>query len=214
MTHPEQALGREALGHADALYNLARYLTGRDADAEDLVQETFAKAYASFHQFQPGTNLKAWLFRILTNTFFNLRRSRKRHNPIETDVSPEVELAMSESNMDQGIYRPIDAQLLDNVVSKHVTEALDTLPPEFRTVLLLADLHDFSYKEIADVVECPVGTVMSRLYRARKAMQKQLLDHAVREGIVERPPVDEHGVASLDAFRMRAKRLDKVAGGE
>ncbi len=208
------AFEREALPHLDALHAYALHLCRDASDAEDLVQETYIKALNNFQSYQAGTNCRAWLFRILTNTFFNLRRSRKRHNPIETDVSPEVELAMSESNMDQGIYRPIDAQLLDNVVSKHVTEALDTLPPEFRTVLLLADLHDFSYKEIADVVECPVGTVMSRLYRARKAMQKQLLDHAVREGIVERPPVDEHGVASLDAFRMRAKRLDKVAGGE
>ena len=206
------AFEREALPHLDALHAYALHLCRDASDAEDLVQETYIKALNNFQSYQAGTNCRAWLFRILTNTFFNLRRSRKRHNPIETDVSPEVELAMSESNMDQGIYRPIDAQLLDNVVSKHVTEALDTLPPEFRTVLLLADLHDFSYKEIADVVECPVGTVMSRLYRARKAMQKQLLDHAVREGIVERPPVDEHGVASLDAFRMRAKR--QVAGGE
>jgi len=208
------AFEREALPHLDALHAYALHLCRDASDAEDLVQETYIKALNNFQSYQAGTNCRAWLFRILTNTFFNLRRSRKRHNPIETDVSPEVELAMSESNQDQGIYRPIDAQLLDNVVSKHVTEALDTLPPEFRTVLLLADLHDFSYKEIADVVECPVGTVMSRLYRARKAMQKQLLDHAVREGIVERPPVDENGVASLDAFRMRAKRLDKVAGGE
>jgi len=105
------------------------------------------------------------------------------------------------------MYRPIDMQLLDGVVSKHVTEALDALPPEFRTVLLLADLHDFSYKEIADVVECPVGTVMSRLFRARKAMQKRLLTHAVQEGIVQKPPVDDEGVADLDAFRMRAKKV-------
>jgi RNA polymerase sigma-70 factor (ECF subfamily) len=96
--------------------------------------------------------------------------------------------------------------LLDGVVSRHVTEALDSLPPEFRSVLLLADLHDFSYKEIADVLECPVGTVMSRLYRARRAMQKKLIDHAMREGIVTRPPLDDEGVVDLDAFRLRAKR--------
>jgi RNA polymerase sigma-70 factor, ECF subfamily len=114
---------------------------------------------------------------------------------------------MAESAQDRGIYRPIDMQLLDGVVSKHVTDALDALPPEFRTVLLLADLHDFSYKEIADVVECPVGTVMSRLFRARKAMQKRLLNHAVQEGIITKPPTEVDGVADLDAFRMRAKKV-------
>lgn len=206
------AFEREAMPHLDALHAYALHLCRDASDAEDLVQETYIKALNNFSSYQEGTNCRAWLFRILTNTFFNLRRSRKRHNPIETDASPDVEMAMADAHQDQGIYRPIDAQLLDNVVSQHVTEALDSLPPEFRTVLLLADLHDFSYKEIADVVECPVGTVMSRLYRARKAMQKQLLDHAVREGIIERPPVDENGVSSLDAFRMRAKRQDKAVG--
>ena len=206
------AFEREAMPHLDALHAYALHLCRDASDAEDLVQETYIKALNNFASYQEGTNCRAWLFRILTNTFFNLRRSRKRHNRIETDASPDVEMAMADAHQDQGIYRPIDAQLLDNVVSQHVTEALDSLPPEFRTVLLLSDLHDFSYKEIAEVVECPVGTVMSRLYRARKAMQKQLLDHAVREGIVERPPVDENGVSSLDAFRMRARRQDKAVG--
>ncbi len=200
------AFEREALPHLDALHSYALHLCRDGADAEDLVQETYIKALNNFKSYEQGTNCRAWLFRILTNTFFNLRRSRKRHNPIDTDSSPELELQVAEASNEQGIYRPIDVQLLDNLVSKHVTDALDALPPEFRTVLLLADLHDFSYKEIADVVECPVGTVMSRLYRARKAMQKALMDHAVREGIIERPQVDDNGVASLDAFRMRAKR--------
>jgi RNA polymerase sigma-70 factor (ECF subfamily) len=208
------AFEREALPHLDALHSYAMHLSRDAADAEDLVQETYIKALNNFASYEEGTNCRAWLFRILTNTFFNMRRSRKRHNPIDSDGSPELEMAVAEAHQEQGIYRPIDVQLLDNLVSKHVTDALDTLPPEFRTVLLLADLHDFSYKEIADVVECPVGTVMSRLYRARKAMQKQLMEHAVREGIIERPPTDENGVTSLDAFRMRAKREPRAAGGE
>ncbi len=200
------AFEREALPHLDALHAYALHLCRDGADADDLVQETYIKALNNFASYQPGTNCRAWLFRILTNTFFNLRRSRKRHNPIDSEM-PELELAMAESAQDRGIYRPIDMQLLDGVVSKHVTEALDALPPEFRTVLLLADLHDFSYKEIAEVVDCPVGTVMSRLFRARKAMQKRLLTHAIQEGIVTKPPVAEEGVADLDAFRMRAKKV-------
>ena len=198
------AFEREALPHLEALHAYALHLCRDASDADDLVQETYIKALSNFASYQTGTNCRAWLFRILTNTFFNLRRSRKRHNPIDSEM-PELELAMAESAQDRGIYRPIDMQLLDGVVSKHVTEALDALPPEFRTVLLLADLHDFSYKEIAEVVDCPVGTVMSRLFRARKAMQKRLLTHAIQEGIVTKPLEDE-GVADLDAFRMRAKK--------
>ena len=199
------AFEKEALPHLDALHAYALHLCRDSADADDLVQETYIKALSNFASYQAGTNCRAWLFRILTNTFFNMRRSRKRHNPIDSEM-PELELALAESAQDRGIYRPIDMQLLDGVVSKHVTDALDALPPEFRTVLLLADLHDFSYKEIADVVECPVGTVMSRLFRARKAMQKRLLNHAVQEGIVTKPLQDD-GVADLDAFRMRAKKV-------
>lgn len=201
-----EAFEREALPHLDALHSYALHLSRDPADAEDLVQETYIKALANFASYQQGTNCRAWLFRILTNTYFNLRRSRRRQNPVDFDNSPDVELQAAENAQDQGIYRPIDAQLLDGVVSRHVTEALDSLPPEFRSVLLLADLHDFSYKEIADVLECPVGTVMSRLYRARRAMQKKLIDHAMREGIVAKPPLDEEGVVDLDAFRLRAKR--------
>ena len=196
-----EAFEREALPHLDALHAYALHLCRDGADADDLVQETYIKALSHFASYQPGTNCRAWLFRILTNTFFNMRRSRKRHNPIDSET-PELELAMSESAQDRGIYRPIDMQLLDGVVSQHVTDALDALPPEFRTVLLLADLHDFSYKEIADVVECPVGTVMSRLFRARKAMQKRLMEHAIQEGIVHKP-ASETGVADLNAFRQR-----------
>lgn len=201
-----EAFEREAMPHLAALHAYALHLCRDQADAEDLVQETYIKALANFASYQAGTNCRAWLFRILTNTYFNLRRSRKRHNAVDMDAAPELELQVAEASQDQGIYRPIDAQLLDGVVSRHVTEALDSLPAEFRSVLLLADLHDFSYKEIADVLECPVGTVMSRLYRARRAMQKKLLDHAMREGIVTRPPLDDDGVVDLDAFRLRAKR--------
>lgn len=199
-----EAFEREAMPHLTALHAYALHLCRDASDADDLVQETYIKALSNFASYQPGTNCRAWLFRILTNTYFNLRRSRKRHNPIDSEM-PELAMEMAESAQDRGMYRPMDVQLLDGVVSKHVTEALDALPPEFRTVLLLADLHDFSYKEIADVVECPVGTVMSRLFRARKAMQKRLTEHAIQEGILARPPVEE-GVADLVEFRSRSRK--------
>ena len=201
-----EAFEREALPHLDALHGYALHLCRDAADADDLVQETYIKALAHFGSYQAGTNCRAWLFRILTNTYFNLRRTRRRHNAIDMDGLPETALQAAEASNEQGIYRPIDVQLLDGLVSKHVQDAIDSLPPEFRSVLLLADLQEFSYKEIAEVLDCPVGTVMSRLYRARKAMQKQLLDHAVREGIVTRPHHDDDGVVDMEAFRMRAKR--------
>ncbi len=201
-----EAFEREAMPHLDALHSYALHLCRNQADAEDLVQETYIKALSNFSSYEPGTNCRAWLFRILTNTFFNLWRSRKRHNTIDTAATPDMEWQIAEAVEPQGLFRPLDVQLLDRVISKHVTAALDELPPEFRTVLLLADLQDFSYKEIADVVDCPVGTVMSRLYRARKAMQKALMEHAIQEGVIERPLSDDEGVVNLDVFRMRAKR--------
>ncbi|MSQ82506.1 MAG: sigma-70 family RNA polymerase sigma factor [Myxococcales bacterium] len=201
------AFEREALPHLESLHSYALHLCRDSADADDLVQETYIKALQNFSSYQQGTNCRAWLFRILTNTYFNLRRTRRRHNPIDIDATPDLQMQAAEASDQNGMYRPLDTQLLDGVVSKHVQDAIDNLPPEFRSVLLLADLQDFSYKEIAEVLDCPVGTVMSRLYRARKAMQKQLLDHAMREGIVVKPVLDDAGVIDMDAFRLRAKRV-------
>ena len=201
-----EAFEREAMPHLDALHGYAMHLTRNSADAEDLVQETYIKALKNYKRYTPDTNCRAWLFRIMTNTFFNLQRSRKRRRSVDMDSLPDVEMQVAEHHQDQGIYRPLEAQILDRVVSQHMLDALASLPDDFRTVLLLADLQDFSYKEIAEVCDCPVGTVMSRLYRARKAMQHKLLDHAVSEGIVARPETDENGVIPLDAFRLRGKR--------
>ncbi len=200
------AFEKEAMPHLEALHTYALHLSRDPADADDLVQETYIKALQNWGSYEQGTNCRAWLFRILTNTYFNLRRTRRRHNPVDIDATPDLQMQAAEASQESGIYRPIDMQLLDGVVSRHVQEAIDSLPPEFRSVLLLADLQDFSYKEIAEVLDCPVGTVMSRLYRARKAMQKQLVDHAIREGIVSRPPVDDAGVIDMDAFRLRARK--------
>ena len=197
---------REAMPHLDALYAYGLHLTRNREDAEDLLQETYVKALRNWHRYEEGTNCRAWLFRIMTNTFYNVARSRKRRPQVETDALPDVEMQIAESHADNGMYRPLDEIVLDGLMSRHMKDALQSLPDEFRTVLLLADLHDFSYKEIAEVCECPVGTVMSRLYRARRAMQRKLLDHAVQEGIVERPEENDSGVVPLDAFRLRGKR--------
>jgi RNA polymerase sigma-70 factor, ECF subfamily len=197
---------REAMPHLDALYAYGLHLARNREDAEDLLQETYVKALRNWHRYEEGTNCRAWLFRIMTNTFYNVARSRKRRPQVETDALPDVEMQIAESYADSGMYRPLDEIVLDGLMSRHMKEALDSLPDDFRTVLLLADLHDFSYKEIAEVCECPVGTVMSRLYRARRAMQRKLLDHAVQEGIVQRPEENDSGVVPLDAFRLRGKR--------
>ena len=203
----------EAMPHLDSLYGYAMHLSRNPADAEDLVQETYIKALKNHHRYEPGTNCRAWMFRIMTNTFFNIQRAKKRRPMVEADALPDIELQVAEQHQSTGIYRPLEEQILDGVISSHMQEALDSLPEDFRTVLLLADLEDFSYKEIAEVMDCPVGTVMSRLYRARRQMQRKLLDHAVNEGIVDRPELNEQGVIPIDAFRLRAKRTPKAANG-
>lgn len=201
---------REAMPHLDALYAYGLHLTRQREDAEDLLQETYVKALKSWHRYEAGTNCRAWLFRIMTNTFYNTARARKRRPQVETDALPEVELQLAEAASDNGMYRPVEEIVLDSMMSRHMQEALDSLPDDFRTVLLLADLHDFSYKEIADVCDCPVGTVMSRLHRARKAMQRKLFDHAVREGVIAAPPAaaaeaePDAPVVEMNAWRRRA----------
>ncbi len=169
------ALGREALAYIDALHNLARYLTGNAADAEDLVQETYVRALGAADQFTPGTNLKAWLFRILRNTFFSLYR-RQRHNPtvggLDT-VDPFSEGAV------RGDWLRDDIELdrLRNVVAEDIERALMSLSEEARAIVLL-DLEGLTEVEVAEVVGCPVGTVKSRLARARAALRQRLKDYA------------------------------------
>ncbi len=205
------AFEKEAMPHMDALYGYAMHLSRNASDAEDLVQETYIKALKNWHRYKEGTNCRAWMFRIMTNTFFNLQRSRKRRRPVETDALPDIEMQVAEHHADNGMYRPLQAQVLDRIVSTEVQDALDSLPEDFRTVLLLADVQDFSYKEIAEVCDCPVGTVMSRLYRARRAMQRKLLEHAISEGIVKQPERSAAGVVDMDQFRLRGR---KVANGD
>jgi len=174
----------EALRHLDALYRTALRMTRSEADAEDLVQETYIRAFRFRDQFTLGTNMKAWLFRILTNTFINTYR-RKAAQPEVTDLEGVDEFSLYRRMADDRAASSSpdpEAELLNSVVDTEVTAALEALPEKFRTTVLL-DVEGFSYKEIAEMLGIPIGTVMSRLHRGRKFLQKRLYDLARERGI-------------------------------
>lgn len=202
----------EMLGHLDTMYAVAARMTRGSTEAEDLVQDTLVKAMRARDQFEAGTNLKAWLLRILTNTFIN----RYRRGGMERDLfdSPSAD-PLADGWIGASTMRSIrdpETQALQPLIEAELTRALDELPPDFRLAVILSDVEELSYKEIADVMGCPIGTVMSRLHRGRKLLQTRLRDQAIALGIIDesdtastkgpdsaRPPTD------INTFRNRRR---------
>lgn len=174
---PDDTFAAEALPYLRPLYTSALRLTGNPADAEDLVQETYTRAYAGFHRFQPGTNLRAWLFRIQANTYFSAYRARRRR-PQEISVD-SVEVA---ADRRIATSRSAEEIALDQLPDSVVRRALEDLPAPLRMAVYLADVEGFRYAEIAEIMSVPIGTVMSRLHRGRSRLREQLSDYAGRLG--------------------------------
>jgi RNA polymerase sigma-70 factor (ECF subfamily) len=181
-----------AMEFMPSLYSAALRMTRNPADAEDLVQETYLKAYRGYGGFQEGTNLKAWLYRILTNTFINKYRAAKRR-PDETDLDDVEDFYLYRrlGGLEEArASRSAEDELLDFFTETEVKDAVESLPEQFRLAVLLADVEGFSYKEIAEILDIPMGTVMSRLHRGRKALQKRLYHFASERGLVPRGETD------------------------
>lgn len=215
---------REALPYADALYGTALRLTRNERDAEDLVQDALLRAYRFWHKFEPGTNCKAWLFKILTNTFINRYHKDRRDQELASayDEALTQDILVHEASLSS---RDPEGALASRMLSGDVRRALESLPTEFRLAVLLCDLEEFSYKEIAEIMDCPIGTVMSRLYRGRRLLQRALHDYAVEQGIIKGVPTEgaataekadaevkttsgsaPENVASLETYRRRRPR--------
>ncbi len=184
----------QTMGLMPSLYAAALRMTRNPADAEDLVQETYLRAYRGFGGYRDGTNLKAWLYRILTNTYINSYRAKKRR-PDETELDEIEDLYLYRrlGGLEAAMSgRSAEDELLDRFTDHEVKQAIEALPENFRMAVLLADVEGFSYKEIADILDIPIGTVMSRLHRGRKTLQKQLYEFAVERNLTAPVTDDAH----------------------
>ena len=192
--------------YMDQLYGAARRMTRNDAAAEDLVQETYLRAYKGFDRFTEGTNLRAWLFRILTNLFINEYRRRKRR-PEEVDLGDTDTLYLYRGlgGADSArLARSAEDELLDGLTSSEVRDAIEALPEGYRVAVLLADVEGFAYKEIAEILDVPIGTVMSRLHRGRKRLRQTLQEYGEARGLVDDDsPVDDSPVAAVSPGAQR-----------
>lgn len=174
---------REALMYVDQLYAAALRMARNPQDAEDLVQEAYMKAFSAFHQYKPGTNLKAWLYRILTNTYINVYRKRQREPyQANTDTVEDWQLARAGAHDSKGLPSA-ENEALAHLPDSDIKEALQSIPEDFRMAVYYSDVEGFSYKEISDIMDTPIGTVMSRLHRGRKLLRDKLTDYAAERGI-------------------------------
>lgn len=191
ITHDSQLykdFEREAIPHMDSLYNFALRLTGNEDDANDLVQETYLRAFRFFDKFEKGSNCKAWLFRILKNTFINLyRKSSKEPDKVDYEEIENYYENVKPSTTDDA---HLEKELFDNLLDDDITNALQSLPEDFRTVILLSDIEGLTYEEIAEFLDCPVGTVRSRLHRGRKMLYLKLYKYADSKGYVKKTKED------------------------
>lgn len=205
----------EAAPHVDALFATAIRLTKNVGDAEDLVQESMLKAYRYFDKYEQGTNCKAWLFKIMTNTFINrYRRQQKRQEfLVDEEFRPLQERAVAPEDNPLHQFFGSEETMFAKLFGDEVKSALEDIPVDFRMVVLLADLQDFAYKDIADIMDCPIGTVMSRLYRGRRMLRARLEEYALEQGYIGQAAVaeeqdeddgDDHGnTTSLAEYRQR-----------
>ncbi len=190
----------QAMEFMPSLYSGALRMTRNTADAEDLVQETYLKAYRAFASFEEGTNLKAWLFRILTNTFINAYRAKQRR-PGETDLDDVEDLYMYRrlGGLEAAMAgRSAEDELLERFTDDEVKQALEDLPEQFRVAVLLADVEGFSYKEIAEILDIPIGTVMSRLHRGRKGLERRLFGFAEGRNLLPKAPAPSNDPNGID----------------
>jgi RNA polymerase sigma-70 factor (ECF subfamily) len=204
----DQRFEEEIVVHMDPLFGAAMRLCRDPGESDDLVQETFLKAYRFFHQYEQGTNAKAWLFRILTNTYIN--RYRKRRT--ESEVVSRLDLVEHQDRIlqpkEMEVWSNPETAFFERHVGHEVVEALGALSEDYRVVIELVDLQGFSYREAADIMGTPIGTVMSRLYRARRILQSQLYDYAVHQGVLPEITNEAGEMVSLEEFRKARDAAD------